>query len=116
MVIIGAVRYFDEISRVSTDLVECQDGSVVSIFRWNDGHRDQRQDRKEQAEDPPAEGVAAFHRSDDCAHGGGDDATDRDEYSLDAAQYKSGGFGLALYRQHYLLQHTDSSVYEPASE
>jgi hypothetical protein len=45
------------------------------LLRRNDDHDDQRQNGKEQAEDPPAERVAALHRGDNRAHDGGDDAS-----------------------------------------
>src|ERR1700736_743186 len=73
---------------------------LCRLLRRYDDHDDQRQDGKEQAEDPPAERIAALHRGDDRAHDGADDAADRDEYPLDAPQDESRSFWLTLRRQH----------------
>src|SRR6185503_12621584 len=66
------------------------------LLRWNDDDHDQRQNRKEQTQNPPHKGAASFRSCDDSAHNCGDDAADRDKNSLDATQDKSRGLGLAL--------------------
>ena len=69
------------------------------LLRRNDDHDDQRQNGKEQAEDPPAERIAALHRGDRCANNCRDDTADGDENAFDAAQNKACGLRLAVRGQ-----------------
>src|ERR1700744_1151453 len=70
-------------------------------------HHDQRQNAEKQTEDAPAEWVAALGRCDQRAHDRRDNAADRDENSLDAAQYETCGLRLAVAGQQQLMKHDD---------
>ena len=52
----------------------------------NDDDDDQRQDAEEQPQESPPDRVSPLHGGHDAADDGGDDAADRDEDALDAAQ------------------------------